>query len=162
VVTLTEVLSDEALKRPGSSNPLLSEAALKLVLEVQLLAAGVVQRQRKQCSRSSVEGLTKVVTGVLLHCNVLLLSMLHCMAEASGSGLPPELLQQAGLQLLQVLAAPLQQVQLCKPGDTLLAIAEEGNGALQYQLYALKVAAAGLLAGPPGGAREGEFAVLPH
>jgi hypothetical protein len=165
VLLLNEVLAGEALNRPGSktpdsSSPLLSGAALKLVLEVQLLAAAELQRQRKQRSSSSVEGLTERLTVTLLNCNVLLQRLLGNMAEASGSGLPPELLQQAGLQLLQALAAPLQQVQLCKAGATLLTRAKEGVGALQYQMFDLQVAAAGLFVHQPGGTWGGALSAL--
>jgi hypothetical protein len=166
VSVLVDVLSTAAQSLPGGHNargrsPLLSEAALKLVLEVQLLAAGALQRQRIQRSSSDLEGLTGSLTSTLLNGNVLLLRMLQCLVKVSGSGLPPELLQQAGLQLLQALAAPLQQVQLCKPGEALLMQANDRVGALQYQLYALKGAAAGLLVGELG-SREGALAALQH
>jgi hypothetical protein len=41
------------------------------------------------------------------------------LAQASGSCLPPDVLQQAGLQLLQALAAPLQQLQLSSEGHAM-------------------------------------------
>jgi hypothetical protein len=91
--------------------PVLSAAAVQLVLELQLLAAGEMQRQRQQQQQLGTAAL-------LLNCNVLLTAQIKALAQIgydSSSCLPPEVLQQAGLQLLQALAAPLQQLQLCSP-----------------------------------------------
>jgi hypothetical protein len=50
-------------------------------------------------------------------------------------------LQQAGLQLLQALAAPLQQLQLSSPGDALLHSAAAWQPGLAAQLHVLRAAA---------------------
>jgi hypothetical protein len=87
--------------------PALSAAAVRLVLELQLLAAAEHQRCDQQQQGDPA------ITAVLLSNSTRLLhTLIKAAAQASGSCLPPEVLQQAGLQLLQALAAPLQQLQL--------------------------------------------------
>jgi hypothetical protein len=45
---------------------------------------------------------------------------IRALVATSRSCLPPEVLQQAGLQLLQALAAPLQQWHISRSGDSFL------------------------------------------
>jgi hypothetical protein len=129
--------------------PILSAAAVRLVLELQLLAAGEMQRQRQQQQQQ------RGTVALLLNCNFLLTAQIKALAHIgydSSSCLPPEVLQQAGLQLLQALAAPLQQLQLCSPQDQLLELATHGGTstcleglrkAALKQLYVLRAAASG-------------------
>jgi hypothetical protein len=93
-------------------SPLLSAAAVRLMLELQLLAAGAMQRLRLDASRPSSSAVEATVQ-LLRNTCVLLRQQIRAGLQASGgSCLPPEVLQQAGLQLLQALAAPVQQLQL--------------------------------------------------
>jgi hypothetical protein len=107
-----------------SSNGLVvSGAAVKLVLELQLLASGAVQRQREQ-HRQQQQNLTPPQQDItdmfpVQTWNSLGL-LIRALVATSRSCLPPEVLQQAGLQLLQALAAPLQQWQLSRAGDSFL------------------------------------------
>uniref|UniRef100_A0A383VBS5 Uncharacterized protein n=1 Tax=Tetradesmus obliquus TaxID=3088 RepID=A0A383VBS5_TETOB len=90
-----------------SNAAVLSAAAVRLLLELQLLAAGAVQRGRQPHQRQPARH------DQLLQTSAALLQWhLKAALQAGRSCLPPEVLQQAGLQLLQALAAPLQQVQL--------------------------------------------------
>jgi hypothetical protein len=119
---------------------LLSPNGIKLMLQLQLLAAGRVQRhrrllreqrtrQRQQQQQQDAEGeedqeedidpreLDKCTQSALLVRSSCVLSMQMKTALHGGcSCLPPEVLQQAGLQLLQALAAPMQQRLLSKSG----------------------------------------------
>jgi hypothetical protein len=111
---------------------LFSGAAVRTVLELQLLASGAVQRQREQQrqQRQQQEQQQQACRAVVvhqaitdnfaLHTSDMLRLQIKAQAAASRSCLPPELLHQAGLQLLQALAAPLQQWQLSKAGDSFL------------------------------------------
>jgi hypothetical protein len=126
--------------------PILSAAAVRLVLELQLLAAAELQRETVR---------------VLLSCNALLTAQIKALAQIgyrSGSSLPPEVLQQAGLQLLQALAAPLQQLQLCSADDWLSGLPSAGGstpcsgalGAVPFKpLYVLRAATSGFEGGEP-------------
>jgi hypothetical protein len=149
-------------------DPALSAAAVRLVLELQLLAASWLQRQRsstqqqqeqqrqqqqqqrrqKQQQQHGVEellDLPDVVEAILLQSNELLQVQMRAILQASGSSsLPPEVLQQAGLQLLQALAAPLQQLQMSRPEDTLAGLPMEWIAQPVQQLLALRAAAAGV------------------
>jgi hypothetical protein len=122
--------------------PVVSAAAVQLVLELQLLAAGAVQRQRQPVTPA------KHPLRLLLANTTLLHRQLKAALQTSSGCLPPGVLQQAGLQLLQALAAPLQQVQLLPVDDPLRKIAVEtpsGDApALVQQLLGLKAAAPGL------------------
>jgi hypothetical protein len=95
---------------------LLSAAGVRLVLELQLLAAAEYQRCQQQMLQQTItQGqLTSLTTVLLTNSTRLLHTLIRAAAQASGSSLRPEVLQQAGLQLLQALAAPLQQLQLCR------------------------------------------------
>lgn len=64
--------------------------------------------------------------------------------------MPPELLQQHGLQLLQAMAAPLQQLQLTASDNRWRTVlvdeaASNRSGSFSQQLLALKAAAPGLV-----------------
>jgi hypothetical protein len=128
----------------------LSAAALRLVLQLQLLAACYLQRQRatKQQQEQEVEALEEDVDVLLVRNNHLLHVHIRAVLQCTGSSsLQPEVLQQAGLQLLQALAAPLQQLQLCSSQDRLLSMVEswqDGGGRIAQQLFALQAAAAGM------------------
>jgi hypothetical protein len=124
--------------------PLLSPSAVLLVLELQLLLASTAQQQQQQqqqrmlCIRNCNSVLMRQIKGFLL--------------VTGGSCLPPEVLQQAGLQLLQALAVPLQ---LCIaqvwPADMQLPNELKWN----WPLYALRSAAAGLVS-PDTSGQSGE------
>jgi hypothetical protein len=134
-------------QRRNSSAPALSAAAVRLTLQLQLLAAGELQRQQQQQS-----GMQNKTAYSLCSCSRALLTQLQAAVQAAGgSCLPPEVLQQAGLQLLQALAAPLQQLlpllapvqQLPADQAAFLELLDiEGN--LELQLYAFMAAAAGI------------------
>jgi hypothetical protein len=80
----------------------------------------------------------------LVRNNDLLQVIIRAVLQCTGSSsLQPEVLQQAGLQLLQALAAPLQQLQLCSPQDQLPGLVDVG-GRIAEQLFALHAAAAGM------------------
>jgi hypothetical protein len=73
---------------------LLSASVMRLVLELQLLAADALQQQQQQAH--------EIVVAVLLICNALLIRQIQVgLQQTDGSSLPREVLQQAGLQLLQ-------------------------------------------------------------
>jgi hypothetical protein len=106
--------------------PVLSAAAVRLVLELQLLAAAEHQQWKQQqlLLQQVDESADSVAFGAMLSSSTRLLhTLIRAVAQASGSCLPPEVLQQAGLQLLQALAAPLQQLQLY--GQSALSIWDE-------------------------------------
>jgi hypothetical protein len=69
---------------------------------------------------------------------------IRSISRGTGSCLPQELLQHHGRQLLQALAAPLQQLLLSSPLEQFSAEAITGNGRLEQQLFALEAAAAGV------------------
>uniref|UniRef100_A0A383WBJ7 Uncharacterized protein n=1 Tax=Tetradesmus obliquus TaxID=3088 RepID=A0A383WBJ7_TETOB len=132
--------------------PLLSAAAARLLLELQLLAAGDVQRQRQQrMAAPDVDASMRL----LLTSTSLQHRQLKAVLQAGASCLPPEVLQQAGQQLLQSLAAPLQQLQLTAADDPFRASAAhaaaagpsrpiKSDGFMGQQLLALRAAAPGL------------------
>jgi hypothetical protein len=102
-----------------------SGAAVRLVLQLQLLASGAVQRQREQHrQQQQQQALTPdepaITDKFALLTWDLLKMQINGLVTTSRSCLPPEVLQQAGLQLLQALAAPLQQWQLSRTGDSFL------------------------------------------
>jgi hypothetical protein len=116
---------------------------VRLALELALLASAAVQRQREQHRQQqqqqrqqqqqqrqlafTPEGLN--MDNFALHTWELLRLQIKALVATSRSCLPPEVLQQAGLQLLQALAAPLQQWQLSRTGDSFLQAAA-ATGAL--------------------------------
>jgi hypothetical protein len=132
---------------------MLSAAAVRLVLELQLLAAEELRRQqkqqqqRRQRQQQQAEEQRRLAQhaalALLSDCNYLLWSQTQAgMHRTNGSCLPPEVLQQAGLQLLQALAAPVQQVQLLsQQGGSSEELSSMFNS--PQQLYALRVAAEG-------------------
>jgi hypothetical protein len=102
-----------------------SGAAVRLVLELHLLSFGVVQRQREQHwqqqqqqQQASIPDDGAITSYFALRAWTLFRLQIKALAATSRSCLPPEVLQQAGLQLLQALAAPLQQWQLSRTGDS--------------------------------------------
>jgi hypothetical protein len=120
---------------------LISVEVTKIVLELQLLAAAFVQRQRRQGAvlHSGHAG------ELLVNSNSLLQDLILGFMQRGSPCLPPILLEQCGLQLLQALAAPVQQL-LLQPDDIvaehLLQLTESGGGQ-QQQLYVLRVAVSG-------------------
>jgi hypothetical protein len=113
-----------------------SGAAVRLVLELQLLASGAVHRhreqqrqqqqqeQRQQASTAEDQANTD---NLALKAWILLGLQTKALVATSRSCLPPEVLQQAGLQLLQALAALLQQWQLSRMGDSFWHAAADTN-----------------------------------
>uniref|UniRef100_A0A383WD05 MYND-type domain-containing protein n=1 Tax=Tetradesmus obliquus TaxID=3088 RepID=A0A383WD05_TETOB len=113
----------------------LSPAAVRLVLELQLLVADVAQRQQQHRPRA---------LSVLYECNTTLcIQVQRYLAVTGSSCLPPEVLQQAGLQLLQALAAPLQKLQVHSRRDPHAKDKVPVESGAYQQLYALRAAAAG-------------------
>jgi hypothetical protein len=145
----------------NSSSVVLSTAAVQMLLELQLLAAGLVQRLRQQVQRGQQQqdlGLsTRLQSAALLkHSAYLLREVIHAVAACrmpagSSSGLPPELLQQHGLLLLQALSAPLEQLQLSS-ADAAAELQTGGAAAVTAgaQMCALRAALSGLEALPEG------------
>jgi hypothetical protein len=147
----------------SSSSVVLSTAAVQMLLELQLLAAGLVQRQRQQVQRGQQQQdpnlsvwMQRAALSLLKHSAYLLREVIHAVAACrmpagSSSGLPPELLQQHGLLLLHALSAPLEQLQLSSP----VAAAELQTGGAAAvtagaQMCALRAAMSGLEALPDG------------
>jgi hypothetical protein len=126
-----------------------SGAAVRLVLELTLLASSAVQRQREQQRQQQQQQqvLTsedQAITDTFALQTWNLLGMqIKALVAASRSCLPPEVLQQAGLQLLQTLAAPLQQWQLSRCGDSFLHVAAAIPLFLGDTLHMLVTAACG-------------------
>jgi hypothetical protein len=136
----------------GGSSVLVSAAAVRLLLELQLLVAGAVQRQQlhqvPQLLQQQPTGTSRWrhITNVLvINCRGLLTLLIRALAASVRSCLPREVLQQAGLQLLQALAAPLQQLQLSAPGDSFYDNAASAGGLTGFSeaLYVLVTAACG-------------------
>jgi hypothetical protein len=135
--------------------PVLSAAAVRLVLQLQLLAASFVQRvraakqqQQEPQQQQLLQGMELLRSQLLLQTNYLLQTHIRAVLQCTGSSsLQPEVLQQAGLQLLQVLAAPVQQLLLSSPSDMLSGMVKSwvnvGDSVAQ-QLFALHAAAAGM------------------
>jgi hypothetical protein len=129
----------------GCTSPALSAAAVRMVLELQLLAAAAVQRLPQQHGGNA--GNSSHPFLLSLTSNALHRQIRACL-QAGSSCQPPEVLQQAGLQLLQALAAPLQQLQRT-PCDNvwrataLGAVADIQHGSFNQQLLALAAAAPG-------------------
>jgi hypothetical protein len=125
----------------SSNAQLLSAAAIKLMLELQLLAAGFRQHQRQSKQQQHWEHQGDDSKLLLLQCNIILRKQVWANLQATGSScLPPEVLQQAGLQLLQALAAPLQHLQLEGPdGELAGVIARVGAHAGLTELYMLRL-----------------------
>jgi hypothetical protein len=142
---------------------LLSVAGVRLLIEVQLLAAAHHQRwqqqqQQQQQQPTAGQGDSLSITATLLSCSTrLLYTLIRAVAQASGSCLPPEILQQPGLQLLQALAAPLQQLQLSRDEVFLqyatMLSAAGARGYMGGACHALMAAACG----PAGHAVNGEM-----
>jgi hypothetical protein len=154
--SLNASLQYSSMRQQGSSvttgnAPALSAAAVRLVLGLQLLAAGCVQRLQHQQQQRVVpepQGSRHPFQLLLTSC-VLQHRQLKAVLQASSSCLPPEVLQQAGLQLLQALAAPLQQLQLSALDSSWRAVTFKvaaGNdaGCPRELLLALRAAAAGV------------------
>jgi hypothetical protein len=103
-----------------------SGAAVRLVLELTLLASGAVHRQQDQHRQQQQQQRQQALSPqdqantdyLALQTWDLLRVQIKAVVATSGSCLPPEVLQLAGLQLLQALAAPLQQWQLSRSGDS--------------------------------------------
>jgi hypothetical protein len=109
-----------------------SGAAVRLAMALQLLASGAVQRQRaqqrqqqqraqqqQQAPASTADDQT-ITDLFALQTWDLLRAQIKALAVVCRSCLPPEVLQQAGLQLLQALAALPQQWQLSRSGNSFL------------------------------------------
>jgi hypothetical protein len=159
------VLSNTVMfKVTGSAAPedqqqfsVLSAAAVRLALELQLLAAAEHQQREQELLQQeggSAAGTAEVVA-LLASSARLLHILIKAVTQASSSCLPPEVLQQAGLQLLQALAAPLQQLQLSNKGwlwENLLAACDTEH--IGAACHALVTAACG----PATHGVAGEFA----
>jgi hypothetical protein len=97
-----------AEQQPSLSAPALQAAAVHLMLELQLVAASLLQLRWQQGQKAASKSF--LLVGL---CCRMLDSQIRAVLQASGSNsLPPVLLQQTGLQLLRALAAPVQQLQL--------------------------------------------------
>jgi hypothetical protein len=134
---------------------MLSPAAVRLMLELQLLVAGEVQRQQQQQPTGH-----PVALALLSNCNIVLAKQIRTAMRHSGSCLPPEVLQQAGLQLLQALAAPVQLLKLCD----WQAVSSEVLPMLvasTEQLYALRAAAEQVTVADDGSTRKLVWGLLP-
>jgi hypothetical protein len=92
----------------------LSPAAVRLVLELLLLVSALMQRRRTASQQQQQQRVDHDYgESLLLQANQVLHIQIRAVLQVTGAScLPPEVLQQAGLQLLQALAAPLQQLQL--------------------------------------------------
>jgi hypothetical protein len=143
----------------GGSSVLVSAAAVRLLLELQLLAAGAVQRQRlHQVPQLLPTGTSRrwhITNMLVANCRGLLTLLIRALAASVRSCLPREVMQQAGLQLLQALAAPLQQLQLTAPGDSFYDDATSVGGLTGFgeALFVLVTAACGAEE-PEGGQGE--------
>jgi hypothetical protein len=147
----------------SSSSVVLSTAAVQMLLELQLLAAGLVQRLRQQAQQGQQQQdpnlsvwMERTAFSLLKHSAYLLREVIHAVAACrmpvgSSSGLPPELLQQHGLLLLQALSAPSEQLQLSSP-DAAAELQTGGAAAVTAgaQMCALRAAMSGLEALPDG------------
>jgi hypothetical protein len=115
-----------------------SGAAVRLALELTLLASGAVQRQRQQHRRQQQQqkALTPaeqtIADKYALSTWSLLVAQIKVLVASSRSCLPPEVLQQAELQLLQALAAPLQRWQPSRAGDSFCHNAAAAGALLQF------------------------------
>jgi hypothetical protein len=140
------------VQRQGRGCALLSPSAMRLTIELQLLAAAAVQRQRQSLTEQQQQQQWQQVEQLklMLSCNWLLVMQIRAAVFTQGGCLPPEVLQQAGLQLLQALTAPLQQMQLQLGTNRNLPAFPSltQDGVVNEQLYALQAAAAGALLGP--------------
>jgi hypothetical protein len=139
---------------PRQSALLASPAAVRLVLELQLLAAADLQQQQQRqmpvgdhadTHKQLLLEIHEDACRLLLNSSKLLQLQIRASLQASGSScLPPEVLQRAGLQLLQALAAPVQQLQLGMFSEEMAEMAMSPTAGLSDQLFALRAAAAGL------------------
>jgi hypothetical protein len=133
----------------SSNAPVVSGAAVRLVLELQLLASGAVQRQLEQHRQQQQQALTPEDRAIMdefaLECWHLLGLQIKALVATSRSCLLPELLHQAGLQLLQALVAPLQQWHLSSVGDSALQSSAVASASPDFgeTLQALVTAACG-------------------
>jgi hypothetical protein len=128
-------LSNADQRQLGVAAPVLSDAAVKLVLELQLLTARTVRQQQLEAPSSlssTAEGrrLQHEAEDLLLKTNAVLQLQLsgvllarNSSSSSSSCCLPPELLQQHGLQLLQALAAPVQLLQPSSAGNASMSVA---------------------------------------
>jgi TolA-binding protein len=157
---------------------LLSPQGVRLLLQMQLLAAGRVQRQsrlrqqqrtvskekkdkmekqsRQQQQQSQEEFDPQELNSheqatLLIRTSAVLGLVIKTAVRGGSSSLPVEVLQQASLQLLQALAAPMQQRLLSKAGDpfvsereALLRSHSTLYGAVLHTQYSLRAAACGL------------------
>jgi hypothetical protein len=147
-----------------SDAPVLSAAAVRLVLELPLLAAGEVQQQRQQpasdarqqagTAAGALQSDADSAQKLLLECNLLLHQIVRSNGLLRGVSLPPELLQQHGLQLLQALAAPVQQVLLSSRASRLFSEKSTFEAGVHLQLYSLRAAATGMACQDEGIAGE--------
>jgi hypothetical protein len=122
---------------------MLSTSTVRLVLELQLLAVEELRRLQQQ-QQPAEEQQQYVVVAMLTNCNLLLGRQIRAALQHTSHGcLPIEVLQQDGLQLLQALAAPVQQLQL-RQGQERLWNALSSFADTHMQLYALRAAAEGM------------------
>jgi hypothetical protein len=118
---------------------------VQLVLELQLVVAGLVQRLRTAGQQQRQSVMQHYSELLLLRDDQMLQVQIRGVLQMTGAScLPPEVLQQAGLQLLQALAAPLQQLQLGYPSGSLAGLSCECKTLLIQQLLTLRTAGAGM------------------
>jgi hypothetical protein len=132
-------------QQQGGVNLMLSAAAMRLVLELQLLAAAAAEQQLQ--GQAQQQRRRRVALTMLKISNSLLSLQIQVALQRTGgtggSCLPPEVLQQAGLQLLQALAAPVQHSELLD-GLALMRGTQSFSVTSPLQLYALRAAAEGV------------------
>ncbi|KAF6260223.1 hypothetical protein COO60DRAFT_1685666, partial [Scenedesmus sp. NREL 46B-D3] len=145
--------------QPGDGVQALTSAAAELVLNLQLLSAGLEQRhpqeaqqqydtaeQPRQAPKIAGKGEAAPVN-LLASSSALLHLQVRAVLQHGSTSL--KVLQKAGLQLLQALAAPVQQQQLSSSSSSSNAAAEmqpeeSEEGAAGQASYALRAAACGL------------------
>jgi hypothetical protein len=105
----TSLDAASAKQQSSADAPVLSSAAaVHMMVELQLVTAGLLQCQWQQGQQVALQ-----TARVMRSCFDVLELQIEAFLQVTGSNsLPVELLQHAGLQLLQALAAPVQQLQL--------------------------------------------------
>jgi hypothetical protein len=95
-----------AEQQPSLNAQALQAAAVNMIMELQLVAAGVLQRQRQQGQEAAMPSV-----GVVGLCCSVLEQQIRALCQTSGSRSSPLVLLQQ-MRLLQALAASMQQLQL--------------------------------------------------
>jgi hypothetical protein len=151
---------------PAADVPVQSPAAIQLSLQLQRVAASLVQRQRQEPQQQHAEeqpqkqqqqgrgtGLIHKIgwDRLLASSNALLQLQIRAVLQSGSSGLPQGLLQKAGLQLLLALSAPAQQQQQqigssssSSSSTTGTQPRQPGENIAGQAMYVLRAAACGL------------------